>query len=84
MLITVSPQQPLYKAFFLSSGGGGCLVAQPCSTLRDPVAVIHQAPQSMRSFRQEYWSGWPFPSPGNLPNPGIKLVSFVGRQIVDH
>ena len=37
--------------------------------------IIHQAPQSVRSFRQEYWSGWPFPSPGNLPNPGIKVES---------
>ena len=26
----------------------------------------------MEFSRQEYWSGWPFPSPGNLPNPGIK------------
>ena len=25
--------------------------------------------------RQEYWSGWPFPSPGNLPDPGIKPMS---------
>ena len=26
----------------------------------------------MRFFRQEYWSGWPFPSPGDLPNPGME------------
>jgi len=26
----------------------------------------------MEYSRQEYWSGWPFPSPGDLPNPGIK------------
>ena len=37
-----------------------------------PWAVAHQAPLSMRSFRQEYWSGLPFPSPGDLPNPGIE------------
>ena len=30
------------------------------------------APLSMKSFRQEYWSGLPCPSPGNLPDPGIK------------
>ena len=35
-------------------------------------AVAHQAPQSMGFSRQEYWSGLPFPSPGYLPNPGIK------------
>ena len=35
----------------------------------------------MRFSRQEYWSGWPFPSPGDLPDPGIELVSpaLVGR-----
>ena len=34
--------------------------------------LAHQAPLSMRFPRQEYWSGLPFPSPGHLPNPGIK------------
>jgi len=32
--------------------------------------------QSMGFSRQEYWSGLPFPSPGDLPNPGIKLRSL--------
>ena len=32
----------------------------------------HQAPLSMGFSRQEYWSGLPFPSPGNLPDPGIE------------
>ena len=35
----------------------------------------HQAPPSMGFSRQEYWSGLPFPSPGNLPNPGIEPSS---------
>ena len=35
-------------------------------------AVAHQAPLSMGSSRQEYWSGLPCPSPGGLPNPGIE------------
>ena len=34
--------------------------------------AAHQAPLSMGFSRQEYWSGLPFPSPGDLPNPGIK------------
>ena len=34
--------------------------------------VAHQAPLSMRISRQEYWSGFLFPSPGNLPDPGIE------------
>ena len=37
-----------------------------------PWTVAHQAPLSMGFSRQEYWSGSPFPSPGDLPNPGIK------------
>ena len=32
----------------------------------------HQAPLSVGFFRQEYWSGLPFPSPGDLPNPGVE------------
>ena len=39
-----------------------------------PRTVAHQAPQSMEFSRQEYWSGLPFPSPGDLPNPGIEPV----------
>ena len=37
--------------------------------------VAHQAPQSMGFSRQEYWSELPFPSPGDLPDPGIELRS---------
>ena len=39
--------------------------------------AARQAPLSMGLFRQEYWSGLPFPSPGDLPNPGFKLLSLV-------
>ena len=37
-----------------------------------PWTVAYQAPLSMAFPRQEYWSGWPSPSPGNLPDPGIE------------
>ena len=37
-----------------------------------PRPVACQAPLSMRFSRQEYWSGLPFPSPGDLPDPGIQ------------
>ena len=40
-----------------------------------PWTVAYQAPPSMGFSRQEYWSGLPFPSPGDLPDPGIKLRS---------
>ena len=47
-------------------------VAQLCVTLCDPMTVAYQAPPSMKFFWQEYWGGLPFPSPGDLPDPGIK------------
>ena len=37
-----------------------------------PWTVAYQAPPSMGFSRQEYWSGLPFPSPGDRPDPGIK------------
>ena len=40
-----------------------------------PWTVAYQAPRSMGFSRQEYWSGLPFPSPGDLPNPGIESRS---------
>ena len=40
-----------------------------------PWTVAHQAPLSMGFSRQEHWSGLPFPSPGDLPNPGIEPIS---------
>ena len=42
-----------------------------------PWTIVYQAPQSMEFSRQEYWSGLPFPSPGDLPNPGIEPRSPV-------
>ena len=53
---------------------GGGLVAKSCLTLVTPWTVAHQAPLSMGFPRQEYWSELPFPSPGDLPNPGIELM----------
>ena len=48
------------------------LVAQFCPTLCDPLDCSLSAPLSMGFSRQEHWSGLPFPSPGDLPDPGIK------------
>ena len=53
------------KKVKVKSLGRVCLFATPWT-------VAHQAPLSMGFSRQEYWSGLPFPSPGDLPNPGIK------------
>ena len=42
-----------------------------------PWTIAHPAPLSMGFSRQEYWGGLPFPTPGDLPTPGIKLKSPV-------
>ena len=42
------------------------------NSLAAPWTAAHQAPLSIGFSRQEYWSGWPFPFPGDLPNPGIE------------
>ena len=47
-----------------------CVCMHACSVTSD--SVTHQAPLFTEFPRQEYWSGLPFPSPGDLPNPGIR------------
>ena len=69
-------------------------VTQSCPTLMTPWTVACQVPVSMGFSRQEHWRGLPFPSPGDLPNPGIKPMSpalqadslpteLVGKPIYD-
>ena len=62
-------------AYGLCGGGGGGgdgLVGKSGPTLVTPWTGAHQAPWSMGFSRQEYWSGLPFPSPGDLLDPGIE------------
>ena len=49
-----------------------CVRAQSCAALQFPWTVAHQSPLSMGFSRQEYWDGLTFPTPGDLPNPGIE------------
>ena len=53
----------------------GGLVAKSCPTLATAWTVTCQAPLSIGFSRSEYWSGLPFPSPGDLANSGIKPMS---------
>ena len=53
-------------------GCGGDLVAKLCLTLATSWTETRQVPLSIGFSRQEYWSGLPFPFPGDLPDPGIK------------
>ena len=48
------------------------LITQSCPTLSDPMDCSPPGSSDMEFSRQEYWSGLPFPSPGDLPNPGIE------------
>ena len=60
--------------------GGGGLVSKSCRTLTT-LTVTCQAPLSVEFFRQEYWSGLSFPSPGDLPDPGIEpRVTCIARR----
>ena len=43
--------------------------------------VAHQAPLSKELSRQEYWSGLPFPSPGDLPDPGIQPSHLMSHAL---
>ena len=66
--------------------GGVCVQSRPTlmgswtrAVMSDsvtPWTLARQAPLSMGFSRQEYWSRLPFPSPGDLPNPGIEPVSL--------
>ena len=57
-----------------------CVHAQSLSCVllfATPWTIAYQAPLPMEFSRQEYWSGLPFPTPGDLPNPGIKPAPLV-------
>ena len=66
-----------------------CVCSVMSDSLPSPRTVACQTPLSMESSRQEYWSGLPFPSPGNVPDPGIEpgsltYISCIGRWILYH
>ena len=70
---------------FLTMFRGGGLVSKLCLTLTIPWTIGLQVPLSMEFSSQEYWSGLPFPSPGDLPDPEIEPRSPVltGRFFTD-
>ena len=67
----------------LYSGGSVCMLSCfSCARLfATPWTVAYQAPLSLGFSRQEYWSGLPCPSPGDLPNPGIEAGSLVSLAL---
>ena len=56
-------------------------VDQSCPTFCYPRTVACQTPLSMEFSRQEYWSGLPFPSPGDLPDTGIEPASLTSPAL---
>ena len=61
--------EPWVCVFSFAHGGGGFVAVMSNSAA--PWTVACQVPLPMGLFRQEYWSGWPFPSLGDIPSPGI-------------
>ena len=58
-----------------------CSVTQSCPIFVTPWTVARQAPLTMGFPKQEYCSGLPFPSPGDLPDPGIELTSLTSPAL---
>ena len=65
--------RPAHGKHFAALDGG--LAVKSCPTLMTPWTVAHRDPLSMGFSRQEYWSELLFPSPGDLPNPGIAALT---------
>ena len=91
------PQHPYCRGSWLSQASSGFPDLGPCCAVPSrfsPVrffailwTVAHQAPLPTGCSRKDYWSGLPFPPPGDCPNPGIKpasQVSCTGRQDFYH
>ena len=65
----------------LPSGGGG-LTAKRCPTLEAPGTGAQDIPLSLGFSRQEYWSVLPFPSTGDLPDPGMETAFLASPALV--
>ena len=63
-------------------GGGGACVVSPVRLFAILWTLDRQAPLSMEFSRQEYWSGLPFPTLGDLPDPRIEPTSFTSPVLV--
>ena len=61
----------------------GCMLSRfsHVQLFETPWTVAYQAPLSMRFSREEYWSRLPFPSPGDLPNPGIESTTLLSPAL---
>ena len=62
----------MFSAYFLSNACERVPLLSHVRLSPTPWTIAGLAPLSMEFSRQEYWSGLPFPSPGDLPDPGIE------------
>ena len=74
----------IYYDFLTSKWKWKCQLLSHLGLFATPCAVAHQAPLSMEFSRQEYWSGLPFPFPGDLPTQGSNLGLPRCKQIHYH
>ena len=74
------PQCVLVRPELFLEAQGACTLCRVCP-FAAPWTAAPQAPPSMGFSSQEHWSGLPFPSPGDLPNPGIKPASFMSPAL---
>ena len=84
-----APQKPRRKLVHSKNSptlSKECMHVQPLSHSRlfvTPQTVACQAPLSMEFFRQDYWSGLPFPAPGDLPDPEIEPMSLPSSALAE-
>ena len=81
LAILFSKWKALHLSLSVSQRGAVCSVTQSCPTLAAPGTAAHQAPLSKEFSRQEYWSGLPFPSPGDLPDLEIKPTAPMSPEL---
>ena len=82
LLDSMGDSAPCYVAAWMGGVFGvECWLLSHVQVFVAPRTVAGQAPLSMEFFRQEYWNGSPFPSPGDLPDPGIKPMSPVSLAL---
>jgi len=81
-VLTTDLRRPWDLKFATSLNITGAKTLQSCPTVT-PWTGAHHAPLSMGFSRFEHWSGSPFPSPGNLPNLGIKPASLTTPALAD-
>ena len=81
---SLGQEDPLEEGNPLHSCTQGCVCTQSlrsCPVFVIPRTVAHLVPLSMEFFKQEYWSGLPLPTPGDLPDSGIEPTSLASLAL---